>query len=204
MWSWTKGAGIAALAVAGWPGFGQASDLAWRFEWLGNGGYEMRGAIAIDAALAERDYVYAQDVECFMVEGYFEDEPIGRWALGMKTDETSWSLTFRPKQDAFEVFSEQSPMPQAWNMNGFGTDCGREGFGFNIGNAAQDLCLNGRLVVASQVSPTRPFPATRDDTVSFPADACLAPALLGQAETEAPVPASYSPVTLPAEAAAER
>ncbi|WP_193989036.1 hypothetical protein [Alloyangia pacifica] len=204
MRSWTKGAGIAALAVAGWPGTGLASDLAWRFEWRGNGGYEMRGAIAIDAALAERDYVYAEDVECFMVDGYFEDEPIGRWALGMKTDETSWSLTFRPKQDAFEVFSEQSPMPQAWNMNGFGTDCGREGFGFNIGNAAQDLCLNGRLVIASQVSPTRPFPATRDDAVSFPADACLAPALLGQAETEAPVPASYSPVTLPVEAAAEQ
>ncbi len=199
---------MAVLALVAGAGAVQAADLTWRFEWQGNGGYEMRGAIAIDAALAERDYVYAEDVECFVVEGYHEDKPIGRWALGMKTDETSWSLTFRPKQDAFEVFGEESPMPQAWNMNGFGNDCGREGFGFNIGNAAQDLCLNGQLVTASQVTPSRPFPATRDDAVSFPADACLAPALLGKAETEmqpeAVMPASYVPVTRPAEAAAER
>ncbi|WP_226622234.1 hypothetical protein [Alloyangia pacifica] len=199
-----KHAVIAVLALVAGTSAGRAADLAWRFEWQGNGGYEMRGAIAIDAALAERDYVYAEDVECFVVEGYHDDEPIGRWALGMKTDETSWALTFRPRQSEFAVFGPESPMPQAWNMNGFGTDCGREGFGFNIGNAAQDLCLNGRLLTASQVTPSRPFPATRDDAVSFPADACLAPALLGQADAEALRPASYVPLMRPEAAAAGR
>ncbi|WP_353473194.1 hypothetical protein PVT71_03935 [Salipiger sp. H15] len=194
-------AGLVLLAGAGGAG---AADLGWRFDWQGNGGYEMRGAIAFDAALAERDYVYAEDVECFVVEGYHEGKPIGRWALGMKTDKTSWALTFRPKESAFEVFGPESPMPQAWNMNGFGTDCGQEGFGFNIGNAAQDLCLNGRLLTASQVTPSRPFPATRDDAVSFPGDACLAPELLSRAEKEAVLPASFAPVRRPEAAAAGR
>ncbi|MCT4373513.1 hypothetical protein CLG85_025740 [Yangia mangrovi] len=201
---WTGRALLAAVALTGEMSAARASELAWRFEWLGNGGYEMRGAIAIDAALAERDYVYAEDVECFVVEGYHEGRPIGRWALGMKTDETSWALTFRPRQNAFEVFGPQSPMPQAWNMNGFGTDCGREGFGFNIGNAAQDLCLDGHLLTASQVTPSRPFPATRDDAARFPRDACLAPALLGQAESGAARPAAFGPVTRPEAAAAEQ
>ncbi|MCA0997844.1 hypothetical protein [Alloyangia pacifica] len=198
----------AVLGLALCSGAAMAADLSWRFEWQGGDGYEMRGALAIDAALAERERVFGEDVECFVVEGYHEGEPIGRWALGMKTEDTTWSLTFLPQQNAFEVFGPQSLMPQAWNMDGFGTDCGQDGFGFNIGNAAQDLCLDGRLLVASQVPPARPFPAVPDPSVKFPADACLAPALLGQAGPEAVLPASFlaasRAIRRPEAAAAER
>lgn len=69
-------------------------------------------------------------------------------------------------------------MPQAWNMNGRGDNCGAGGFGFNLGSFAQDLCKDNTLIVDSQVSPFQTLPAERDDSYAFPPDACLEPALL--------------------------
>lgn len=151
-----------------------AERQAWRFDWPGAGGYSMRGALAFDLAQPGLP-VLEGDVDCFFIEGFRNGAPIGRWALGMLTEGTTWVLTFDPVAGAFVVFGPQAPMPQAWNMDGFGTDCGEEGFGFNIGDAAQDLCLDGRLLVESQIDPERPMPAVRDDRVAFPADACLGP-----------------------------
>lgn len=175
-------------------GFGaadaQAENASYRFSWEGSGGYAMRGALSFDAALLGREEIRAGDLTCFVIEGYRDDEPIGRWALGMLNEETSWSLSFRPSGPEFTVFGPGRPMPQAWNMDGAGTDCGPGGFGFNIGNAAQDLCLDGRLVLSSQVAPSRPFPVQRDDDVRFPSDACLGPMLMS-ALPEHVVPASF-------------
>jgi hypothetical protein len=71
-------------------------------------------------------------------------------------------------------------MPQAWNMDGFGRNCGPGGFGFNIGGAAQDICVDGRLIVASQVPPPTPLAATPAPGLSFPPDACSGELLLGR------------------------
>ncbi|EPX75762.1 hypothetical protein [Salipiger mucosus] len=171
---------LAALLLAGGGTPGQAQTVAYSFEWQGGGGYAMRGALGFDSTLLGRDVIRAEDVECFFIEGTRHGAPLGRWALGELEDETTWVLTFRPQDAAFTVFGPEAPMPQAWNMNGFGQDCGAEGFGFNIGNAAQDLCHDGRLLRESQVDPRRSFPATRDDSVVFPGDACLAPMLMGR------------------------
>ncbi|SDI98484.1 hypothetical protein [Salipiger marinus] len=170
---------MAVLATLALAGAAHAQNLTWRFDWQGGGGYSLRGALAFDAAMAERDVVVAEDVDCFVIEGFRDGAPIGRWALGMLTEDTTWRLTFHPQRDAFAVYGPDALMPQAWNMDGFGTDCGAGGFGFNIGNAAQDLCLDGRLLQMSQVAPDRPFPAQRDDAYRFPSDACRAPMLMG-------------------------
>jgi hypothetical protein len=49
---------------------------------------------------------------------------------------------------------------QGWNANGDVTDCGTPGFGFNSGNFAQDICLNGAYVEASSIAPDTPLLAT--------------------------------------------
>ncbi|WP_417723506.1 hypothetical protein [Salipiger sp.] len=185
MWKGAIGRRIAALTVlfaaAGAPL--AAQDAAYVFEWQGSGGYSMKGALSFDAELAAEGIVTARDVQCFVVEGFRDGAPIGRWALGMLNEETTWILTFRPDVPDFPVYGPGQPMPQAWNMDGFGTDCGDGGFGFNIGNAAQDLCLDGKLLNDSRVFPSRPMPATpAPDSYRFPGDACTGPVLMGALE----------------------
>ncbi len=168
----------ALLALA--PVAAAGESAAYRFEWQGGGDWTMRGALSFDAALLDGAWVLEDEVQCFFIEGYQDDVPMGRWALGLLTEETTWTLTFDPAAGHFVIYSIDAFMPQAWNMDGAGTDCGDPGFGFNIGNAAQDLCVDGELVVASQVAPDLPFPALRDDSVEFPADACRGHALLSR------------------------
>ncbi len=172
---------IAAIIVgAALAGAAKAQSVAFRFEWQGAGGYVMRGGLSFDAALMGEQLVFETDVDCFVIEGFRDGDPIGGWALGMRTEDTTWRLTFDPVVEQFLVWGPMSPMPQAWNMDGAGYDCGAGGFGFNIGNAAQDLCLDGELLTASQVDPSRPFPALRDDDFAFPADACSGDLLMSR------------------------
>jgi hypothetical protein len=161
-----------AFALAVLPSLARADMATWRFEWQGAGGYSMAGALGVPADLAGVDRLTGDDAMCFQIEGFRDGASIGRWALSMLTEETTWALAFTPAESAFVVYGPDEIMPQAWNMDGWGTDCGPGGFGFNIGNAAQDLCLDGALVTASQVDPSRPFPAVRDDGFRFDGDAC--------------------------------
>ena len=157
-----------------------AGDVAYRFEWQGSGGYSIRGAMSFDVALLGRKLVREDDLSCFQITGYLGEEQIGRWALGNLTLDTTWTLTFSPSAEAFEVYSEVHPMPQAWNMDGYGENCGTPGFGFNIGNAAQDICVDGQLVVESQMPPPTPFPVQRVQSVKFASDACRPEVLLSR------------------------
>ncbi len=155
-----------------------AETAVWRFVWDGANGYRMVGAMAFDAALLGHEVVFEDDLTCFVIEGFHEDEPLGRWALRHLDEETTWRLHFLPAQSRFVVDGEGIPMPQAWNMNGAGDDCGIGGFGFNLGNLGQDFCKDNDFILESRVDPPQPLPAVRDDGVRFPADACLAPDLL--------------------------
>ncbi|WP_253913271.1 hypothetical protein [Pseudoruegeria sp. HB172150] len=161
-----------------------AQSVAYRFEWVGEGGFVMRGGLSFPADLMGSQVVLEEDVDCFVIEGERDGQPLGRWALGMLEDDTTWMLTFDPVVEEFIVYGPEAPMPQAWNMDGLGYDCGAEGFGFNIGNAAQDLCVNGELMVASQVDPRRPFPVERDDNFAFPSDACHGTMLMSSLESD--------------------
>ena len=180
---------LAGLLLCVSAGAAGAEEARYRFEWQGEGGYVMRGAMSFDAALLGSSIVTASALSCFFMGGSRGGEPVGRWALAMLNEETSWVLTFLPQSSEFAVFGEGAEMPQAWNMDGFGTDCGAGGFGFNIGNAAQDLCIDGRLILESQVPPERPFPALRDDSLSFPPDACMGPLMM----SALPADKSFSP-----------
>lgn len=173
-----KTAALAGLLLGLTAGPTVAEEARFRFEWQGGGGYVMRGAMSFDAGLLDGSIVTGGELTCFYIEGRRDGAPVGRWALSMLDEETSWVLTFLPQSSEFAVFDDGALMPQAWNMDGLGRDCGPGGFGFNIGNAAQDLCIDGTLIVASQVEPTRPFPALRDDTLSFPPDACMGPLMM--------------------------
>lgn len=167
--------GLALLCCAG---MAAAEPVTYAFEWQGSGGYAVRGGLKYDAAALQGPFVLEGDVSCFVIEATKDGAPVGRWALGMLNEETSWRLHFDPVAGSFLVEGEGIWMPQAWNMNGEGNDCGAGGFGFNIGNAAQDICLDNTLIVPSQVVPERPFPAVRVESYAFPADACIGPALL--------------------------
>lgn len=156
----------------------RADSVTYRFDWQGEGGYAMRGAVSFDPA--NGPLITADEVICFAIEGYKDARPIGRWALAGLLPDTHWRLHFDMRRDAFFVEGDGISMPQAWNMAGNGRECGRDGFGFNLGNIAQDLCLDDRLIVESQTDPFKPFPALRDDSYVFPRDACLGPALLSQ------------------------
>lgn len=156
-----------------------AQDARFRFVWQGGGGYTLRGAMSFPAELLSARQVHETDLSCFEIEGFSGAAPVGRWALGMLTPETTWTLTFDPAASAFVVYGPGAVMPQAWNMDGGGYNCGPDGFGFNIGNAAQDLCVDEQLIFDSQVDPSQPFPALRDDRLAFGEDACRPEMLLG-------------------------
>ena len=90
------------------------------------------GALGFDADLLAREEIRAADLSCFVIEGCHDGAPVGRWALAMLNEETSWALTFLPRSSEFAVFGPGRLMPQAWNMDGAGTDCGPGGFGFLV------------------------------------------------------------------------
>lgn len=170
-----------ALSAA-WPAC--ADPATYRFAWKGANGYSMTGAMAFDSALLSERIVREGDLSCFHITGFFEDQQIGRWALTMLNEDTSWRLHFVPAEQAFVVEGRGIAMAQAWNMNGAGDDCGKGGFGFNLGNLGQDFCRNDEPLFDSRIDPFTPFPAVRDDSYVFPADACNGPAILSLA----PVP----------------
>ena len=171
----TAVAAMLALAAPAW-----SETASWRFVWEGANGYSMTGAMAFEAGLIGAGLVQEEDVICFVIEGFHEGVSVGRWALTGLNEETTWRLHFDPVQSRFIHDGEGIPMPQAWNMNGAGTDCGDPGFGFNLGNLGQDFCRNNAFILESRVPPPKPFPAVRDDTVRFPADACIGPDLLSR------------------------
>lgn len=159
------------------PAMGE--PLSFRFSWEGGNGFTMDGAVAFDPDARPDPWLRESDVTCFQVEGRRDGEPVGRWTLTMLRPETTWRLHFDLTTQVFLVDGDGSEvwMPQAWNMDGAGANCGRPGFGFNAGNVAQDLCVDGRLIVASQRPPAAPFAAERAQ-VQFDRDACRVPPLL--------------------------
>ncbi|WP_138472099.1 hypothetical protein [Poseidonocella sp. HB161398] len=173
-----RAAALAVLACLGGTGTVRAEHVVHVFQWQGNGGYAMEGALAYDSALARDGLVTGAEIDCFFILGRHDGAEIGRWSLGELDAGTDWIVTFLPGLGAFAVYSPVTAMPQAWNMDGTGTSCGAGGFGFNIGNAAQDLCLDGQLLAESQVAPERAFPATPAPAeYVFPPGACLGPML---------------------------
>lgn len=153
-------------------------NVIYRFNWDGANGYRLEGALSFDRTQSG-PLVREGDVTCFEISGFKDETPLGRWNLSMLLPDTPWRLNFFAPESRFLVEGDGAWMPQAWNMRGDGAGCGKDGFGFNLGNIAQDICLNDQVVIASQIDPFQPFPAERVQSHTFGAGACHGPMLLG-------------------------
>jgi len=146
-----------------------ASAASYEFTWTGANGYKMEGAFSIADDLTEAKFIDESAIECFWVQGYRAEAKVGSWSVGDLTPETTWSFGFKPQDLQFQMSGNRNE----WNMNGSGRGCGKDGFGFHAGSYAQDVCINDRLIRASQVTPNTPMQATRNDKIKFKSGDCI-------------------------------
>lgn len=146
---------------------------SYQFSWVGSDGYRLEGAFSIPGSLAQAKHIDERAVKCFWIAGYRSDNPVGQWNISQLTDETNWRLNFEPQSSRFRTGGHsQSQFGQEWNMNGFGIGCGEGGFGFNSGNATQDICINNLWIKSSIISPKTSLLAIRNDQIVFEAADC--------------------------------
>ncbi|MEO0999165.1 MAG: hypothetical protein AAFW69_00960 [Pseudomonadota bacterium] len=171
---------VLALCLAAQPVLAES----YRFKWVGANGYRIEGAMAISPAALGQRRIGGDDLSCFVIRGFAGPVPLGIWRLGWLTPETDWNFNFYPEERAFGVGGmHDGRRGQAWNMDGWGTSCGPGGFGFNSGTGAQDICVDGALIVASQVPPPTPFGAVPDETVEFEPEDCRPPDAISELGT---------------------
>ena len=147
-----------------------ASAETYAFCWIGSGGYSMSGVMEAEG----RGLITQDEVTAFEITGFLDGVRIGHWDLADRTEATSWILTFDTRTLEFPTGGGLGSY-QAWNADGTASDCGDPGFGFNAGNNAQDVCLDGVWMTDSMVDRDRPFLAVRG---SAPPD-CSAVPLMG-------------------------
>ena len=141
------------LALMGSTAAAETRYLCWR----GNGGYTMTGRFTFPDSLATADLVTGAQVEEFEIEGFLDGEPVGRWSLADRTAQTSWLLRYSPVQGRFLVGDLDDGLYQMWNGSGDVDDCGTPGFGFNAGNAGQDVCIDDTYIWQSTIDPLTPL-----------------------------------------------
>ena len=137
------------------------------FCWRGADGYRIEGYITYAEAGAPR-ILTEDDLQGFGITGWRHETYLGQWSMKALTPETSWMLRFDTKALAFPMGGRVADGTyQQWNANGFANDCGDPGFGFNGGNRAQDVCVDGTFVEVSGIDPDTPLSVAPD-----PADPC--------------------------------
>lgn len=135
---------------------GQAADFY--FCWTGANGYTMTGQMALPDDVLGQSIVTQEAVTGFKIAGYRDGQLLGKWDMASRTANTSWMLSYDPQRSVFLTPGELGlGVTQAWNAGGNADDCGNPGFGFNLGNFAQDFCLNGVWVEESGMPPDTPF-----------------------------------------------
>ncbi len=131
--------------------------------WTGGNGYTMTGRMELPDSAMRKTLVRETDITAFKITGYFNGTRVGSWNLIEKTPDTSWSLYFDPATFTFPTAIDLNrQVSQEWNANGNVDDCGNPGFGFNAGNFAQDVCINGQYIEPSSIDPETTFFATYD------------------------------------------
>lgn len=143
-----------ALSLAG----SNAHAADFYFCWLGENGYTMTGQMTIDASALNKPIVTETEVVRFKIAGYREGTLLGKWDIETRDSDDSWELNFDPGRNVFMTPGDLAlGVSQAWNANGDADDCGNPGFGFNLGNYAQDFCLNGVWIEESGMPPETTF-----------------------------------------------
>jgi hypothetical protein len=126
------------------------------FCWIGANGYRMEGTISYPDG--HEGIVTERDVTAFAIAGWQGDAFLGRWSLEQLTPETTWTLRFDSRTLSFPMGGIPAEGTyQAWNADGAVDDCGVPGFGFNGGNAAQDVCVDGVFRRDSSIDPDTPL-----------------------------------------------
>ena len=151
----------AVLAAAATP---SVADTAWAFCWIGAAGYTMEGTIGYpDDATG---ILTEDDVTAFAITGYRDGVPLGSWSMAARAPETTFTLRFDADRLAFPTGGSRAMGTyQAWNADGTVDDCGDPGFGFNGGNNAQDVCVDGAFREESGVPPATPLQVSVDPSV---------------------------------------
>lgn len=128
------------------------------FCWLGANDYSMVGQMTIRPSSLNKPLVTQDDVTEFRIAGYLEGTLLGKWDMATREPDDSWILHFDPTRNAFMTPGDVGlGVSQAWNADGTAEDCGNPGFGFNLGNYAQDFCLNGVWIEESGMPPETTF-----------------------------------------------
>mgnify|MGYP001813727617 FL=1 len=136
----------------------QAQAADFYFCWQGSNGFTMTGQMSIDPTAINKPLITQNDVTLFKIAGYQDGSILGKWDMATRAAEDSWFLNYDPARRAFLTPGEMGlGVSQAWNANGNANDCGVPGFGFNLGNYAQDFCVDGRWVEESGMPPETPF-----------------------------------------------
>jgi len=131
--------------------------------WTGGSGYTMTGRMELPERAMRKSMVREDDITAFKITGYHNSVRVGSWNLVDLTPTTSWSLYFDPQSFTFPTAIDLNrSVTQEWNANGDVDDCGNPGFGFNAGNFAQDVCINGVYIEPSSIDPDTTLFATYD------------------------------------------
>ena len=139
------------------PGPALTADLA--FCWFGANGYVIDGRMSLPDAALDQPLVTEADVTTFVITGYHNGKPLGRWSLAQLTPRTGWNLSFDPAAMAFVTGGHSmTDEGQTWNATGMVDDCGVPGFGFNSGRGGQDVCVDGQWRIDSMIAADAPFP----------------------------------------------
>ena len=147
----------AALILLATP----ATAETYAFCWVGAAGYTMEGVIGYPDGAS--GIVTEDDVTAFAITGYRDGVPVGSWSLADRTPETTFELRFDADRLAFPTGgSRAGGTYQAWNADGEVENCGDPGFGFNGGNNAQDVCVDGTFIEASGIAPDTPLTVAPD------------------------------------------
>jgi hypothetical protein len=118
----------------------------------------MTGQMSIMPSALNKPVITQDDVTLFRIAGYQNQQLLGKWDMATRESDDSWLLNYDPARSVFMTPGEMGlGVSQAWNADGTATDCGNPGFGFNLGNFAQDFCLNGRWIEESGMPPETPF-----------------------------------------------
>ncbi len=131
------------------------------FCWEGGSGHTMTGRMQIADDRMTQAVVTEADVIRFKITGYHNGKRLGSWDMTQRDPAATWHLRFDPRSMTFLTGgSFDGPHSQGWNADGNVSNCGAGGFGFNSGNYAQDICVDGLYVTTSSIAPETPLLAT--------------------------------------------
>ena len=150
---------LVALGLCGAMTTAQAADFP--ICWTGANGYTMTGQMRIDPVALDKKIVTEQDIVAFKIAGYHDGRLLGTWDMAELDAGDTWHVRFDLRSREFLTGgSFRTARSQGWNADGGVSDCGNPGFGFNSGNFAQDICVNGTFIADSSIPPDTPLPAT--------------------------------------------